>query len=589
MKQTLVFLSTIICLLVLLLWGCNRNKQNKKTITSEETATIPKFILSYPHFNREQLIENMYSEIQNDPSLLLFYENNDYQPIWISDTLKTTLIKQLVTILNDSENHGIPSQYFFKDEISKLCDSIDNGLFSKNGLNTLYNKLISLEKMATKAVLKYGEGMNFGFLNPKDLYKNDYNIQIQRPDSVFYEQFYASVILNPINAAIESQPTDVTYRKIIEKYQLYKKLNDEKAIKITGNEKNKNYKLGDESIIIASIINRLSLTGEYMPDTLKSDSIHLVLDSTLLAAVNRFRISNSYFEDNQIGQFTIDALNRPFSYYMDKLVANMERYRWRRIKQTQPKNIEVNVAAFKLFATSPDTLLQMSVCVGGVKNKTPLLQSDMGYINLNPVWNVPRNITRNEVLVHQQKDPSYLKRHNMKLFKSGKEIDPSTIDWGKINPYTQTFYVRQESGSSNSLGRLKFMFSNPFSVYLHDTPLQSAFNRQNRAVSHGCVRLQKPIDLAFFCVSPSTEIYRDRLLYSIDKKPISTDGKKLLKEEKLKKIPDIINLKDTITLSIDYFTTYMQPMDTTLYFADDIYSYDKIIKTKIDSLVYKNK
>lgn len=122
------------------------------------------------------------------------------------------------------------------------------------------------------------------------------------------------------------------------------------------------------------------------------------------------------------------------------------------------------------------------------------------------------------------------------------------------------------------------MFSNAFSVYLHDTPSKAAFGRKNRAVSHGCVRVQKPFDLAFFCMSTtSDDIYKDRLFYSIDKQPISKAGKKLAQENKLKKLPDILNPKDKISLFIDYYTVYMYPDDDMLYYADDVYEYDSAI------------
>ncbi len=259
----------------------------------------------------------------------------------------------------------------------------------------------------------------------------------------------------------------------------------------------------------------------------------------------------------------------------------MERYRWRRTKVTHSKHIEVNVAAASLVATQTDSLpIYMRVCVGTVSNKTPLLQSDIGYLNLNPYWNVPKSIAQGEVAVLQKRDSSYIRRKNMKLYKGGKEVDPSSIDWKKVNPGTFYYIVRQEPGHGNSLGGLiKFMFNNNHSVYLHDTPSKLAFTRKNRAVSHGCVRVQKPFDLAFFCLSPVTDVYKDQLLYTAQMNPVSMAGKKLLKDDKLKKLPDIINLKaeNKISLFIDYYTTYMYPDDDIVYYADDIYGYDDLI------------
>jgi murein L,D-transpeptidase YcbB/YkuD len=239
-----------------------------------------------------------------------------------------------------------------------------------------------------------------------------------------------------------------------------------------------------------------------------------------------------------------------------------------------------------LFACQKDSLpLIMRVCTGSVTNKTPLLESDISYLNLNPIWNVPTSIAQKEVAVLQKKDPAYIGRNNMKLYKGGKEVDVDSINWKEVNPSKFTYTIRQNSGERNALGLIKFMFNNAFSVYLHDTPSKAAFNRKNRAVSHGCVRVQKPFDLAFFCMSATSDnAYKDRLYYSIDKSPVSNEGKKLARENKLKKLPDILNPKSKISLSIDYYTAYMYPDDNdTLYYADDVYDYDNIILNALDS------
>jgi len=103
------------------------------------------------------------------------------------------------------------------------------------------------------------------------------------------------------------------------------------------------------------------------------------------------------------------------------------------------------------------------------------------------------------------------------------------------------------------------------------------FKRKNRAVSHGCVRVEHPIDLAFFCTSATDPVYQDRIRHTIDRRPVSKEGIALLKKESLNKLDDILNLRVKIPVSIDYYTTYMLPDDDTLYFADDVYGYDDII------------
>ena len=270
------------------------------------------------------------------------------------------------------------------------------------------------------------------------------------------------------------------------------------------------------------------------------------------------------------------------SYYADKVIANLERYRWKRKTALPEKYVEVNIAAFHLIAVEPGRdLLKMNVCAGiPFKNQTPLLESEISFMNLNPTWSVPRSIIEKEIYFLIKKDPNYFKKNNMQVTRKGHVVDPDTIDWSKYkNPKTFPFAVVQDPGDANSLGRIKFMFNNPFSVYLHDTPSKRAFNYTNRGVSHGCVRIQKPMDFAFFCLTEKDSLYYDRLRYSVNQPPLSPKGKKLAKQGELTKLPDIVNLKQKIPLFIDYFTIYALPGDEKmkLYFADDVYGFDERI------------
>lgn len=566
--------------------SCREKKSTKLSESTKKEVKLSKFAKNYPDFNPQHLKEALQSQLQKDSILQSLYITNTFTPIWVHDTLDTQGLRELSGILENSREHGLPVNYFPIDYITSLMDSIDSGIYSHD-LDILYQKMTDLELVSTRSAIKYITGMNYGFTDPKILYKKDYDIYTARPDSIFFINLYANLQKNPIKPVLSSTPNDLVYNKILDEYR---NLESKKNIVLNKITTSKTYKIGDKSSDISEIARRLILTGEYKPDSIETDSLHQTLDKNLLAAVNTFRRKNSYPEEDEVGKITIDALNRPLEYYQDKLRANMERYRWRRTKSKHDKHIEVNVAPAILFASQKDSLpLITRVCVGSVTNKTPLLESDISYLNLNPIWNVPTSIAQKEVAVLQKKDPTYIKRNNMKLYKGGKEVDVESINWKEVNPSKFAYTIRQNSGERNALGLIKFMFNNAFSIYLHDTPSKAAFSRKNRAVSHGCVRVQKPFDLAFFCMSAiSNDLYKDRLYYSIDKLPISSEGKKLAKENKLKKLPDILNPKDKISLFIDYYTAYMYPDDNgTLYYADDVYEYDSVILNALDMEVAK--
>lgn len=559
--------------------SCKGDKPAKISESSKKEVKQSKFAKNYPDFDFEHLKEVLQSQAQKDSLALPFYSQNEFTPVWVHDTLDTHRILDMIAILNKTNEHGLSSKTFPAREIAALTDSIDSGIYSNN-MDNLYTKMAKLELLSTQTAIKYIIGMNYGFVNPKKLYKKDYDITVLSPDSAFYANLHSELRLNPIAYMLNSHPTDEVYVKLQEEYKILESKYDSEFKTITSDA---TYKLGDKSPHISKIAHRLILTGEYIPDSLSRDSLHQTLDKNLLAAVNTFRRRNSYPEETEVGKLTITALNRPLDYYIDKIRVNLERYRWKRSKPKNDKHIEVNVASAMLAATQQDSLpLIIKVCVGSIRNKTPLLQSNINYINLNPVWNVPTSIAQKEVAVLQKKDPTYIRRHNMRLYKGGKEVDAASVNWQDVDPSRFSYIIRQDPGLGNSLGLIKFMFNNSFSVYLHDTPSKSAFNKKNRAVSHGCVRVQKPFDLAFFCLSPTSNLYKDQLYYSVNKGPVSDEGKKLLKENKLKKISDIINPQDKISLSIDYYTTYMYANDDTIYYADDIYEYDDAILKALD-------
>ncbi len=578
------------CILILTITifivSCHEKRSTKLSESSKKEVILSKFAKNYPDFDPQDLKEVLRSRLQKDSILQNLYTNNTFTPIWVHDTLDIQGLRELSAILENSREHGLPINYFPIDYIKSLVDSIDSGIYSHD-INILYEKMADLELVSTSSAIKYITGMSYGFTDPKTLYKKDYDIYTARPDSIFFVDLYANLQKNPIKPILNSLPNNLIYNKILEEY---KNLESKKDISLNTIIASKTYKIGDKNPNISEIARRLILTGEYKPDSIETDSLHQTLNKNLLAAINTFRRKNSYPEEDEVGQITIDALNRPLEYYQAKLRANMERYRWKRTKSKHDKHIEVNVAPAMLFASQNNSLpLVTRVCVGSVANKTPLLESDISYLNLNPIWNVPTSIAQKEVAVLQKKDPTYIKRNNMKLYKGGKEVDVESINWKEVNPSKFSYTIRQNSGERNALGLVKFMFNNAFSVYLHDTPSKAAFSRKNRAVSHGCVRVQKPFDLAFFCMSTtSDDVYKDRLYYSINKSPISNEGKKLAKENKLKKLPDILNPKEKISLFIDYYTAYMYPDDSsTLYYADDVYGYDSVILNALDMEVTK--
>ena len=531
----------------------------------------------YPDFEEKILSDSLKAVFSGKSSIDVFYRNNQYAPLWAKDVFDFPALDSLVFYLGNSGMHGLNPERFRYSDIKRLVDTLRAGGLEKD-MSMLYHHLVRLEKLATKAFIDYNTGLRFGFMNPQKDFSGSYHIPVQEPDSVYYGKLFSELQNDPGKFLRESQPNDPGYLKMQKALSFYKEKESITFTSIPKKEKT-SYKLKDvNSKVFPLIAKRLMITGE-LSETANPDSVYSSLTADLLVAVNLFRKQMSYPEDPEIGDPTIDALNRPLSYYREKITVNLERLRWKRKTAVGDKFVEVNVAAFMLKAIEPNqTPLLMNVCVGKAgENQTPLLQSEIYYINLNPKWSVPSSIVEKEIYWSVKKNPDYLKRNQMKLIdKDGKEVSQESLDWNTLNPKKFPYLIRQDAGAGNSLGRIKFMFNNRFSVYLHDTPAKKAFSYRNRAISHGCVRVQKPIELSYFLLEEKDPVFLDRILITIDKTPESQEGKNLLKKGGLRKLGDVVNLSQKIPLVIDYYTSYVLP-DGNVYFADDVYGFDKKI------------
>lgn len=275
-------------------------------------------------------------------------------------------------------------------------------------------------------------------------------------------------------------------------------------------------------------------------------------------------------------------------YYRNRLLVNLERVRWQYALEKGNKYVIVNTAAFMLQAVNEatDSIVEMRVCTGRVKNKTPLLSSRIYYMELNPFWNVPQNIIRKEIIPTYRRDTTYFTRNRMKVYdKDGQQVDPHSVKWSKYTDRGVPYTVKQDNKTGNSLGRIIFRFPNSHDVYLHDTPSRSPFRRANRAVSHGCVRLERALDFAFFLLKEPDELLEDRIRVAMDIKPVSEEGKKLPRSVAYRELKHY-SLKEYIPLYIDYQTVYLSA-DEKLSYCEDIYEYDSSLLEAMDSLILK--
>lgn len=175
----------------------------------------------------------------------------------------------------------------------------------------------------------------------------------------------------------------------------------------------------------------------------------------------------------------------------------MERARWL-VGNISDNYILVNIAAFKaMYVENNKIRFVTNVQVGKPYTGTPVFKDRLEYIEFNPTWTVPWSIVKSSIIPHMKKDHGYLEKHHFDLLdKAGNKLNPASVDYSSISNSNFPYMVRQRPGTWNSLGVVKFIFPNKYSVFMHDTPSKALFERSERAFSHGCIRTQNPLDLA---------------------------------------------------------------------------------------------
>jgi murein L,D-transpeptidase YcbB/YkuD len=239
-----------------------------------------------------------------------------------------------------------------------------------------------------------------------------------------------------------------------------------------------------------------------------------------------------------------------------QIAQNMERWRWLP-QELGRRYILVDVPAYTLEVVEHDQpVMTMRVVVGKPSWPTPVLSATMSHVVLNPDWHVPPSIAAQELLPILRSNPGYLTQQNMRVSSGPYDVDPRSIDWGKVSKKKFPYRLRQEPGPKNPLGNIKFMFPNRFQVYLHDTPSRTLFAKPERAFSHGCVRVEKPTDLAEYVLRGT--LSRDRLLASIGQRTSRT-----------------VVLTEPVPIYFVYRTVWVKD-NGSVQFQPDIYGYDDL-------------
>lgn len=602
------FLSRLLMVALVLagLTGCQRK---------EHVQAKPHWFKYYHHYDEKDYISFIENQInsENDTALAAvlardFYRDRKFHPFWTQNGLQEALVDTLIAGLRDAFRlHGIPNDYFRLDSLRHAITQLVEHSVPDN--DSLYPYLYRLERQLTDDYVRYACALAYGAVSPKAVHGNKWYYETLKPDSSFVQNTLVN-IHRLSDYLPELYPKSADYQ-ILQK-ELERLLSEPDTLRPSLPDFR--VRKGGYNEHIGLLCERLNHHG--IPVGINYNT----LNDTVLQALNTFRTRHGIPESDTLDTETIEKLNMPLRHYCNTIAANLERLRWQRTnrKSDDTLYIAVNIPDYTLCVVQRDSVMMRNkICCGKTQNpkgvaerhrnglitpfkaETPLLYSQIRTVVLNPEWNIPYDIIKNEYYPKLIKsNTAVVKREHLYIRdnRNGKYVVPDSINWSKVSRNNIPYRLHQTSGRYNALGLYKFVFANSESVYLHDTNNKGAFKRRKRALSHGCVRVENPADVAewIYAVNRFDTLYTEQLHILLGAEPTTEKGEKFL-EKKLEKDsiyyaglsdydkqfyrklrPSNVGLKKAIPLFIEYYTCFVGK-DGIVQYRDDVYYKDENI------------
>jgi L,D-transpeptidase YcbB len=477
------------------------------------------------------------------------YRKRKFAPLWTGLDRPNERGMELIAALGNAETQGLRAADY---ELPALRDALARAFDRKLDRDSIPAALSRLDLRLTTTFLNYGTHLFSGRLDPAAVDSGWFITERRTGVDTL-------LLLGLMKDSFQEMVASLYPRR--EEYgRLVKALAEYRAIESRGGWDSipvpRRVKLEPDAVdtLIPLIRRRLLITGE-LKNPATADPYRY--DSVLAGAVATFQDHHGLEPDKVIGLSTLVAMNVPVDMRIGQIELNMERYRWLP-DDLGSRHILVNVPDYHLHAFDGGReVFQMRVVVGkDYENPTPVFADSMSYIVFRPYWNVPPRIVKEEIIPATRKDPEYITKHNYEILRGRELVDPASIDWPEVDTARFNFHIRQKPGPLNSLGLVKFMFPNQFDVYLHDTPARSLFRRAGRAASHGCIRVERPEQLAQFALSRNTE----------------WDLRKI-REAMRQEEPQQVGLRQKVPVYIVYFTSFVR--DGIVRFRSDLYGTDE--------------
>jgi murein L,D-transpeptidase YcbB/YkuD len=488
----------------------------------------------------------------NPSSVTRFYQMRKYEPAWTRDGYPLPAADTLARAIKAADAEGLQPRDYHLERIETTLAEIRQILIRSEKPEPA--NVINLEFLLSDAYLVYAAHLLNGRVNPETLHADEWTIYPARFN-----------LARHLSKALEEGDFEGSLKSLLPAQPGYGRLKTALVVNRALAERggwpvipgDGRLEKGDKSDRVPVLRSRLKVTGD-MPAP--ADATSDLFDEAVEEAVTRFQQRHGLYDDGIVGTRTLRALNVPVEKRIRQIELNLERWRWLPQNLGNPY-ILVNIAGYGLEVVENETpVLTMKIVVGTAFQKTPVFSGKMTYIEMNPFWNVPHSIATEETLKKIRENPDFFAKENMKVFtagQNGEAVSPATIDWSQLSESNFPYKLRQEPGPRNPLGRIKFMFPNKHSVYLHDTSDPQLFKKERRGYSHGCIRIEKPMDMAEFVMRGSKDWSREKVAAVLKTKETT-----------------VAYLPKPISVHILYFTAWGNG-DGTVHFLEDIYRRDE--------------
>jgi L,D-transpeptidase YcbB len=459
------------------------------------------------------------------PGLPCFYDRRKYAPAWIDDKGLRADAGELAAALADAPADGLDPERYRLDDLRQRLAQVKAAPSPSPG------DLAEIDLRLSDAFLRLAADLRNGAVNPELLYSD---CEIDIPETDLAAALESALAAGRVRQSLaEMAPPHAGYKA------LKAALAQARALAARGGwpavPEGPPLKPGDRGERVAALRARLEASGELAPDASPKEARDL-FDAPLQAALVKFQESHGLDSDGRLGKGTLAALNVPADQRVRQIEINLDRWRWLP-RDLGDRYIMVNIAGFHLdLVENGQPALSMKVVAGKPTTRTPMFSGRMTNVVLNPYWNVPADIARKEVLPRIAREPGYAEKEGLEV--KGTE-------------------VRQKPGPKNALGKVKFLFPNRFNVYLHDTPAHSLFDRTVRGFSHGCIRVEKPVELAEYLLKDDPAWTPEKIAAVLAK------GREAW-----------VTIPSPLPVHLVYWTAWVD--DTgTLQLRDDLYGRDK--------------